>query len=174
MASLSVKFQSSVCTLISFRHDWKIRFAMAEYPPLSLLIFGLHSLWNSCAAIFISYPGGYAAGLWLAWGLHSSEYFLGVDVNPPEGQKQNAYGAADCAMPMWLLLPAHSQNVPFQWPEYLGKFQWCALNLQLIWHLPYQVVYWIPLFAVPQYVKWDFEEQAFLASYSAAPGLSPG
>ena len=111
MASLSVKFQSSTWTLVSFSHDWKIKFSTAEYPPLSL-IFSLHSLWKSCNTIFISYPGEYEAGLRLAWDLCSSGYFLGVHVNPLKDQKQNAHGAADYAMPMWLLLPAHFQNVP--------------------------------------------------------------
>ena len=62
MASLSVKFQSSTCTWMSFNHDWNIKFAIAEYPPLHLLILSLCSLQNSCAAIFIWYPGGDIVG----------------------------------------------------------------------------------------------------------------
>ena len=82
MASLSVKFQSSTCTLISFSHNWKIKLAVDEYPTFSLLIFGSHNLQNSCTTIFISYLGGYVAGLNLACSLCSLGYFLGVDVNP--------------------------------------------------------------------------------------------
>ena len=42
----------------AFNHDWMIKFALAEYPPFSLLIFGLGSLQNSCATIFTSWLGG--------------------------------------------------------------------------------------------------------------------
>ena len=71
--------------LISFSHDWKIKLAVAEYPPLSLLIFGLRSFQNSCTATFIPYLGGYTSGLILAFDLSSSGCLLGVDVNLPWG-----------------------------------------------------------------------------------------
>ena len=60
---------------------------MAEYPPLSLLIFGSHSLWSSCATTFMSYMGGYTSGLTLTFDLPSSGCFRGVDVNPPWGSE---------------------------------------------------------------------------------------
>ena len=44
MASLSVKFWSSTWMLISFSHNWKIKLAVAEYPPFNLLILGLHAV----------------------------------------------------------------------------------------------------------------------------------
>ena len=96
MASLSVKFWSLTCTLISFSHDWKIKFAVADYPSLGLLILGLCSLWNSCATIFISYLGGCVAGLSLAISLCSSGCFLEVDVNPSWGLE------AKCTWHGWL------------------------------------------------------------------------
>ena len=85
IASLSVKFQSLTCTLMSFSHDLKIKFTVAEYPAFSLLILGLYSLQNSCTATFISYPGGYVVGLNLVIDLFSSGYLLEIDVNPPWG-----------------------------------------------------------------------------------------
>ena len=57
----------------------------AEYPTLSLLILGLHSLQNSCTTTFISYLGGYTSVLTLAFDLSSSGCLRGVDVNPPWG-----------------------------------------------------------------------------------------
>ena len=83
MASLSVKFQSLTWTLMSFSHNWKIKFTVAEYPPFNLFILDSHSLQNSCTATFISYLGGYVAGLTLAIDLFSSGCLLRVDVNPP-------------------------------------------------------------------------------------------
>ena len=95
LASLSIKFWSLTCTLISFSHNWKIRFAMAEHPPLRLFIMGSCSLQNPCATIQISYLGGYIfdftvfmppLSCWgsnmlsspiLVWG------FRDIDVNPP-------------------------------------------------------------------------------------------
>ena len=62
-----VRFWSSMCTLISFSHDWKIKLPVADDPPLSLFIFGSCSLQTSYTTICISYPDWYIVGvIWLA------------------------------------------------------------------------------------------------------------
>ena len=80
---------------MSFYHIWKIKFVMVEYPPLCLLILGLHSFWNSCTTICFSYQGGYLMGFtWFTLtfsylggkvmsSLTSAWGFRGVEGKPP-------------------------------------------------------------------------------------------
>ena len=87
--------------------------------PISLLILVSCSLWNSCTAIFISYPGGYVAGINLAIGLRSSGYFLGVDVNPPWRIRSKMHMVwMDMWWPFGFILPGHFQKCDLPaWPE---------------------------------------------------------
>ena len=79
---------------MSFSHDWMIKFAVVEYPPMSLFL--AYAVCRICAAIYISYPGEYIAeAIWLAlamsccWGrkmllsLASEWCFWGMDVSHP-------------------------------------------------------------------------------------------
>ena len=128
MDSLLIKFQSSTLTLKSFSHNWNIRFIMAEYPPLSLLILGSYNLWNSHATIFISYPGGYIVVFMVftlalpCWGtkvlfsLILDGGFRCVDVRPPSDYWQSTHGRDDVS-PTWLPQPIHLQKRSFPWSE---------------------------------------------------------
>ena len=121
MASLYVKFQTSTWTLMSLNNNWNIKFAVAEYPPFSLLIFSSHILHNSCMAICILYPGRHITGFirlslaFLCWGSKRlsfptfTEDSRGVYVTPPSWPlaKHTWQGWWD---PLWLPLPICLQN----------------------------------------------------------------
>ena len=107
---------------------------MAEYPPLSFLIFGLYSLQNSCTAICIPYLGGHIAGLvsfslaLLSCGSKILSYpvlaegFRGIDVKPPSVHWQSAH-SGDAMSPMWLPQPINLQRKLSLLLEYFGTNQ---------------------------------------------------
>ena len=137
MASFSVKFWSSTWTFISINHDWKNKYAMAEYPPFNLLLLDLQFV------EFLHHHLHFIAG-WISDRIKAGSRLLLLRkfswvkcISPLRVCIKNAHGSADYALPMWLLLPAHLQNESYQWLECLVITQRCAPNLYLIWHLLY-------------------------------------